>query len=148
MTDIALPALLSAARRPYGVALRLRLAAAGFDDLPARSGFVLGSVERGLFAMGPTASAMGVSKQAISTLVDTLVNRGYLQRGPDPDDRRRLLVELTERGRAAAAEVRAATDVVTSALVAQVGAAAVEAAADVLVALADLDAAALPGVAA
>jgi DNA-binding MarR family transcriptional regulator len=49
---------------------------------------------------------LGVSKQAASQLVDTLVLRGYLKREPDPEDRRRMTLELTERGQAAAAAVR------------------------------------------
>ena len=41
--------------------------------------------------------------QAAGQLVDTLVMRGYLERQTDPDDRRRLVVRLTERGAEAAA---------------------------------------------
>ena len=41
---------------------------------------------------------LGVSKQAAGQLVDSLVVRGYLDRTVDPDDRRRLIVTLTERG--------------------------------------------------
>jgi len=44
-----------------------------------------------------------LSKQAAGQLVDTLVVRGYLHRAVDNEDRRRLTVALTERGRAAAA---------------------------------------------
>jgi catechol 2,3-dioxygenase-like lactoylglutathione lyase family enzyme len=34
----------------------------------------------------------------VSQLIDTLASRGYLDRGPDPQDRRRISLELTERG--------------------------------------------------
>jgi hypothetical protein len=51
---------------------------------------------------------LGVSKQATSQLIDTLVVRGYLERQPNPEDRRRVTIEATERGRAAAAAVRSA----------------------------------------
>jgi DNA-binding MarR family transcriptional regulator len=37
----------------------------------------------------------------VSQVIDILVNRGYLSRSPDPDDRRRISLELTERGRQA-----------------------------------------------
>jgi DNA-binding MarR family transcriptional regulator len=50
---------------------------------------------------------LGVTKQAASQLIDTLVLRGYLVRAINPDDRRRVTIELTERGAAAAAAVRA-----------------------------------------
>ena len=42
---------------------------------------------------------MGISKQAVSQLVDTLVTSGYVARQPSPDDRRRTLLQLTARGR-------------------------------------------------
>ena len=53
-----------------------------------------------------SASSASTNVQAISQLIDTLVLRGYLERHADAADRRRLTVELTERGRAAAAAVR------------------------------------------
>ena len=43
---------------------------------------------------------MGISKQAVSQLVDTLVTIGVCRaRQPSPDDRRRTLLQLTARGR-------------------------------------------------
>jgi DNA-binding MarR family transcriptional regulator len=45
---------------------------------------------------------MGISKQAISQLVETLVTLGYVARRPAADDRRRTLLHLTSRGRSAA----------------------------------------------
>jgi DNA-binding MarR family transcriptional regulator len=53
---------------------------------------------------------LGVTKQAVSQLIDTLALRGYLRREVDPADRRRVTVELTERGRAAAVAIRAAVE--------------------------------------
>ncbi len=47
--------------------------------------------------------SLGVSKQAASALVDTLVVRGYLTRAVDEEDRRRVVLTLTDRGHAAAA---------------------------------------------
>ena len=58
-------------------------------------------------AFWPPMRELGISKQAASELVDTLVVRGYMQREANPDDRRRVTLEVTERGRAAAAAVKA-----------------------------------------
>ena len=135
---VVFPALLGAARRPYGTAINRALEAAGFDDLPRRGSFVIGSVERGGLAMSSLAGAMGMSKQAASQLVDTLVTRGYLDRSPDVADRRRMSVTLTERGQAAAVEIRAAVAQVDGALIAAVGEQAVTGARHVLGALIDL----------
>ena len=41
---------------------------------------------------------MGISKQAISQLVETLVTMGYVARHAAADDRRRTLLHLTARG--------------------------------------------------
>jgi DNA-binding MarR family transcriptional regulator len=102
---VVIPAMLRAARRSYGHAIRMRLADVGFDDLPRNGPFVLG----GLVNRGGTVSdlvrELGVSKQAASQLIDTLVVRGYLERRPDEEDRRRIAVAVTDRGRAAAAAV-------------------------------------------
>ena len=46
---------------------------------------------------------LGVTRQAQSQLVDALVSRGYVTREPVPEDRRRMTLQVTERGRKAAA---------------------------------------------
>jgi DNA-binding MarR family transcriptional regulator len=59
---------------------------------------------------------LGVSKQAASQLIDTLVVRGYLTREVDSSDRRRMTLELTGRGRAAASALRGGVEAVDAAL--------------------------------
>jgi DNA-binding MarR family transcriptional regulator len=107
-TEVVIPALLRAARGSYGHAIRKGLAAAGFDDVPRNGPHILG----GLVNHGGSASnlvrELGVSKQAASQLIDALVARGYLKRHTDPQDGRRVRIEATDRGRAAAAAVRTA----------------------------------------
>jgi DNA-binding MarR family transcriptional regulator len=108
--DVPIPGLLRAARGAYGHAIQARLAAAGFDDLPRSGPFVLGGMANQGAGAGDLIRQLGVSKQAASQLVDVLVLRGYLDRQVDPDDRRRMTIALTERGRAAAAAVRAGVE--------------------------------------
>jgi DNA-binding MarR family transcriptional regulator len=103
-----IPVLLRAARGSYANTIAARLAADGFDDLPRNGPFVLGGMaNQGGSAVG-LIRGLGVSRQAASQLIDTLVLRGYLTREVNPEDRRRMDVELTARGRAAATSVRAA----------------------------------------
>jgi DNA-binding MarR family transcriptional regulator len=128
--------LLRAARGLYGRAIQRRLDAAGFDDLPRNGPFVLGGMANHGEPLAGLVRQLGVSKQATGQLVDTLVLRGYLDRRPDPDDRRRMLVEPTERGRAAAAEVRAAVEEIDARLAARLAAEQLEALRAGLVALA------------
>jgi len=110
--EVAIPALLRAARRSYGQAVGASLAAAGFDDVPRNGAFVLGGMANTSATATDLIRELGVSKQAASQLIDTLVVRGYLDRQVNPDDRRRQTISLTERGRAAAVAVRTGVEAV------------------------------------
>jgi DNA-binding MarR family transcriptional regulator len=103
-----IPALLRGARGAYGRTIAAMLAGAGFDDLPRDGPFVVGGMANHGGSAVEMIQSLGVSRQAASQLIDTLVLRGYLDRQINRDDRRRMDIDLTERGRAAAAVVRAA----------------------------------------
>jgi DNA-binding MarR family transcriptional regulator len=118
---VPLPALLRAARTAYGTAIRAALSEAGCDDVPPNGIYVIGSIARIGAPLGQIIRELRVSKQAAGQLVDTLVLRGYLDRSVDPEDRRRLTVTLTERGRAAAAASRSAVDRVDAELLDRIG---------------------------
>ena len=100
----SIPALLRRARATYGVAMRKALDGAGYDDIPRNGLYVIGGLaqEKRDIPLARIIDDLGLSKQAAGQLVDTLVARGYLDRRTDPQDRRRLIVSLTERGRDAA----------------------------------------------
>jgi len=102
--EIVLPALLRHARSTYGRAMRDALEEAGYEDLPKNGMYVIGGLAMGAggVPLGKLVKELGVSKQAAGQLVDTLVLRGYIDRTADPNDRRKLTVALTDRGRAAA----------------------------------------------
>ena len=117
--EFPIPALLRQARGSYGRAIAQRLAQEGFDDVPANGPFVLGGLARDASSVAFT-EGLGVSKQAVSQLLDTLVLRGYLTRDIDPADRRRMVLGLTDRGTAAAAAVRDAVATVDAELSAMI----------------------------
>jgi len=123
LAAVPLPALLRHARTAYGLAMRTALEAAGYADIPKNGLYVIGGLALGAGDV-PLASLirdLRISKQAAGQLVDTLVNRGYLARNVDEQDRRRLIVTLTDRGRAAAATQAAARERVDAELLAKVG---------------------------
>ncbi len=123
LDDIGMPVLLRHARNTYGAAMRRALNDAGYDDIPGNGLYVIGglALDRNDIPLGQLIREMRLSKQAAGQLVDTLVTRGYLERSIDKDDRRKLTVTLTERGRAAAAAQRAAREKVDADLLAAVG---------------------------
>lgn len=135
MDDIPLPALLRAARSSYANAIRDALHDAGFDDVPKNGAYVIGAISRADAPLAYIIQRLRVSKQAAGQLIDTLVLRGYLEREPDEEDRRRVTVTLTPRGRAAAAVTRKATESVDAKLLRRAGARAVAEARKVLFAL-------------
>lgn len=51
----------------------------------------------------------GITAQSMGELVDDLESKGYLERRPDPDDRRAKRIYLTERGRYNAVVAKQAT---------------------------------------
>jgi DNA-binding MarR family transcriptional regulator len=120
--DLFLPALLRPGRGVYGLFIRDALAEAGFTDMPGNGGYVLGLVDPDGAPLSDVIADLGVSKQTAKELVDTLVVRGYLQRTADPQDGRRVVLTLTERGRAASATVFATAQKVNARLLAIVGA--------------------------
>jgi DNA-binding MarR family transcriptional regulator len=72
--------------------------ARGFPDTRAAHGFVFVRLAPAGATTVELAEYLGVTKQAAGQLVDELVRRGYVRRGPHPSDARAKLVELTERG--------------------------------------------------
>jgi DNA-binding MarR family transcriptional regulator len=67
---------------------------------PLSQGSVLGRLDRqGPQSVSDLAAAERVRPQSMAQTVGDLENDGLVQRTPDPTDRRRALVSLTEEGR-------------------------------------------------
>jgi len=119
--DAMLPVLLKPGRGVFGLFIRDALVEAGFADMPANGGYVLGLLEPDGAGLSEVVTDLGVSKQTASQLIDTLVVRGYVERSADPDDRRRVLLTLTERGGVASGVVFSTAQMVHDRLLAIVG---------------------------
>ncbi|MFE2045638.1 MarR family winged helix-turn-helix transcriptional regulator [Streptomyces sp. NPDC059477] len=74
------------------------LADQGFDDIQPRTGAVLAYLRPEGIRASELARLSGQHKQVIGTLVDDLERLGYVERAPDPADRRAKLVRPTDRG--------------------------------------------------
>ncbi len=108
--DVPLSALLPAARSTYSRAVAAAQSRIGCEDLPGTGVFLISAMHWSGASLESVIRWMGVSKQAVSQAVDTLVARGYLERTQDPTDRRRVNLSLTERGRAAGKAARSAIE--------------------------------------
>ncbi|MCB1050283.1 MAG: winged helix DNA-binding protein [Acidobacteria bacterium] len=76
--------------------------------------------------MAAIIQTLGVSKQAAGRLIDLLVQKDYLIRELDPQDRRRFILALSERGGIAARAIYGALRLVDERLESQIGADALQ----------------------
>jgi DNA-binding MarR family transcriptional regulator/catechol 2,3-dioxygenase-like lactoylglutathione lyase family enzyme len=136
--NYATPTLMRAARGAYAQSIQARLHAIGVDDLPRNGVFVLAGIDPTGGPRQDLPTGLGVSKQAVSQVIDVLVSRGYLTRSPDPGDRRRISLELTGRGQQVVDAARHGVEDVNQRLLERVSADQVEAMRVVLAALAEI----------
>ncbi len=122
----SLAALLREARTTFVLAIRTQLAQGGFEDMPRDGVFAISAIRDCEAGAADLGRKMGVSKQAVSQLLDTLVARGYVKRTVDPVDRRRTKLKLTRRGTRVASTCRQAVDEVEQLLVERVGTRCIE----------------------
>jgi len=87
------------------------LAEQGFDDLKHRHGAVLAYLDPAGGRATELSRLSGQHKQIVGTLVDELEALGYVERCPDPSDRRAKLIRPTERG---LAQMRAADTIMAA----------------------------------
>jgi DNA-binding MarR family transcriptional regulator len=130
--EVGLPGLMRFARRTYGNAIREALIEVGCDDIPRNGLFVLAAIEREQTPPRRVIESLGVSRQAVSQLLDTLVLRGFIERDVDTEDRRRMVATLTDRGHLALSTAGGVADEIDAELEERVGRLAVSTARHVL----------------
>jgi DNA-binding MarR family transcriptional regulator len=98
-------------REPYRLAneeLHRRIAASGHEAVRAPHGNVFAFLDKDGTQVSELARRAQVTKQSMAELVAHLERHGYVERVPDPADRRAKLVRATPRGREVYAVARAA----------------------------------------
>jgi DNA-binding MarR family transcriptional regulator len=88
-------------RGPYQEIVRRiadELAVAGFDDIRPAHTAVFQHIKADGSRLSELAQRAQLTKQSMGYLVDYLEECGYVERRPDPTDRRASLIFLTERG--------------------------------------------------
>ena len=87
---------------------RTLLALEPWDVTPSQAR-ALGTLHRhGALRLRDLAEHLRIAPRSATEVVDDLAGRGLVDRHPDPDDRRAILVRPTERGAATATAIRAA----------------------------------------
>jgi len=103
---IPLPGLLDIASEALFAEFRTELEQSEFGDIRPTHGCVFRFVGGEGLRLTDLSERAKLTKQSVGEIVDDLVERGYAQRIPDPDDRRAKLICLTARGEAAQAHGR------------------------------------------
>ncbi len=67
---------------------------------PSQAALLHALTTRGALRLGDIADAMKLDASTVSRHVQQLGDRGFIERGPDPDDGRASLIALTDAGRA------------------------------------------------
>jgi DNA-binding MarR family transcriptional regulator len=99
-----------------------RLHENGFDDLEAAHLIVLQYPGPQGKRPSDLAAQLQISKQALNYLLGELERLGYLERRPDPDDRRSKRIALTPRGLAIVPVIRSAVGEIEAEWAKQLGA--------------------------
>ncbi len=78
--------------RRYRPPVRAALIAAGLGDIPQAGIWAISALAVPGSSARDLVERMGITKQAVAQLVDTLVEQGYVERLPYAGDRRRTLL--------------------------------------------------------
>ena len=95
---------------------------AGYGDINPGHHVVLRNLGENGARPSELAAAAGVTRQAITKVVDDLVRRGVVRRDPDPEDGRGVIVRYTDHGLEGLAAARRHMDLIEARFAAKVGA--------------------------
>jgi DNA-binding MarR family transcriptional regulator len=98
LRQIPLAGLLAMGSEAMLAEFRVELVGAGYGDIRPTHGCIFRFLHED--GMRPTdlANLAGMTKQSIGEIVDDLAALGYVERIPDPADRRAKLIRLTAKG--------------------------------------------------
>ncbi|HXF32555.1 MAG TPA: MarR family winged helix-turn-helix transcriptional regulator [Solirubrobacterales bacterium] len=100
---IPLPALMELAVDAMWADFRSALLEAGITDIRPTHGCVFRFLHGDGMRLTDLAALAGLTKQSVGEIVDDLTALGYIERYPDPTDKRAKLLRLTVKGKTAQA---------------------------------------------
>jgi DNA-binding MarR family transcriptional regulator len=95
---ITLPALMDLAVEAMYIDFRKLLEESGITDVRPTHGCVFRFIHGDGMRLTELASLAGLTKQSVGEIVNDLAGLGYLERYPDPTDKRAKLIRLTAKG--------------------------------------------------
>ena len=97
-SQVTLPALMDLAVDAMYVDFRKLLEETPYTDVRPTHGCVFRFVHGEGMRLTELATKAGLTKQSVGEIVDDLPGLGYIERFPDPTDKRAKLIRLTEKG--------------------------------------------------
>jgi DNA-binding MarR family transcriptional regulator len=98
--------LLGLAYQSFTDLLRASLVKQGFDDLGGAYGYVFRALADEQPSQRELALRLGITDQGMAKILAEMVERGYVERRPDPEDSRIKRLRLGARGKSALAAAR------------------------------------------
>ncbi|MEV6432405.1 MarR family transcriptional regulator [Nocardia sp. NPDC051463] len=91
--------MLGQAYQAFVSELHAHMAERGHRMLGASYGYVLRTLAENALTASQLGERLGITAQGAAKVVDEMVRHGYVERRPDPTDKRAKLLHLSDRGR-------------------------------------------------
>ena len=101
--------------------LQARLHDLGWPDVSRPQSMVMSNIVSGIVRPSDIARNLGVSRQAIHSTINQMVKLGIVRLDVDPEDRRHMIVSLTETGARMRKDAQRAMDALTAQIAARIG---------------------------
>ena len=98
LTEYPLIGLLQDVQRQIADELHERLRELGYEEIRPAHGCVFGNMKPHGVRLTDISDRARITKQSVGEIVSNLEELGYVERIPDPEDKRAKLVRLTPRG--------------------------------------------------
>lgn len=101
--------------------LQARLHDHGWPDVNRPQSMIMTNIVSGIVRPSDIARNLGVSRQAIHSTIGQMVKLGIVQMEVDPDDRRHMIVSLTNLGARMRKDAQRSMDALTAQIAARLG---------------------------
>ena len=101
--------------------LQARLHERGWPDVSRPQSMIMTNIVSGIVRPSDIARNVGISRQAIHSTINQMAKLGIVELAPDPDDRRHMIVSLTDSGARMRRDAQRAMDALADQLADRLG---------------------------